>query len=486
MTEKVRQAVVIVHGMGEQRPLETLNQFIAAALEPDPQADRDFWSRPNNVTESYEARLYLAPRFERDGEEVRAQTEFYEYHWAHLMQGNRVDDLWPTFRRMLLQPPTRVPSGLKAVWALFWLLIAGLGFLLWQGRFKLDPETFEVVSLVRALVGGGAVAVALTYLVSRVLPGWLTTSFVDVVRYLDTSPRSYEVRRQIRKGMVDLLVRLHEAKNEDGSGSERYQRIVIVAHSLGAFIAYDGIAYLWSHAEPLLDAPRWVTHPAGLKEVEESASVLRTPGGGGPPRPEQIDTFQTAQRLLWAGLRDQGHPWRITDFISLGTPMYFTDRLFTRDLAQFQARVERGELQTCPPEAEGNPLNNVYNKRLWFSWQRGSRGALDHKAAFAVVRWTNMWFPARWGLFGDWFGERLAPLFGDGIRDIALKGNRRLWKSRFIPGYAHALYLAFPHDNSSESVTTKLRESLDLASTSWIRRSWRFIALVDAGDRRRA
>jgi hypothetical protein len=31
----VRQAVVIIHGMGEHRPLETLNEFIATALEAD-------------------------------------------------------------------------------------------------------------------------------------------------------------------------------------------------------------------------------------------------------------------------------------------------------------------------------------------------------------------------------------------------------------------------------------------------------------------
>jgi len=31
----VRQAVVVIHGMGEQRPLETLSEFIGAALVAD-------------------------------------------------------------------------------------------------------------------------------------------------------------------------------------------------------------------------------------------------------------------------------------------------------------------------------------------------------------------------------------------------------------------------------------------------------------------
>lgn len=34
MRDKVRQAVVVIHGMGEQRPLDTLNGFIDAALPP--------------------------------------------------------------------------------------------------------------------------------------------------------------------------------------------------------------------------------------------------------------------------------------------------------------------------------------------------------------------------------------------------------------------------------------------------------------------
>ena len=52
------------------------------------------------------------------------KTEFYEYHWAHKMQGNRLSDIWPTFRKMLLRLPHRVPSGLLGVWLLFWILIA--------------------------------------------------------------------------------------------------------------------------------------------------------------------------------------------------------------------------------------------------------------------------------------------------------------------------------------------------------------------------
>jgi hypothetical protein len=85
----------------------------------------------------------------------------------------------------------------------------------------------------------GVAAAIVSYLIARVLPRWLTSSFVDVVRYLDTSPRSYAVRRDIRKGLVEMLQALHASK------APRYDRIVLVAHSLGAYLAYDAIAYLW-------------------------------------------------------------------------------------------------------------------------------------------------------------------------------------------------------------------------------------------------
>lgn len=109
--KKVRQAVVMIHGMGEQRPLETLNEFLGVGLKPAADGQRHFYSRPDRVTDSYEARRYLAPRSERDGVELHAQTEFFEYHWAHLMQGNKLTDLWPAFRHLLIQWPTKVPSG---------------------------------------------------------------------------------------------------------------------------------------------------------------------------------------------------------------------------------------------------------------------------------------------------------------------------------------------------------------------------------------
>lgn len=495
-----RQAIVVIHGMGEQRPVETLNRF-SRVITPE---GMTFYSKVDRLTESFEARRHLIPPQPGLG----TQTEIYEYHWAHLMQGNRLGDLFPLLRRMLLPVPgwwgapltliavgaafllvmsligppeitvpavaeillallaltgigfvvRYVPVGLIVLWLLIWV---GIGWVAWAvvwgplrdvlGQLESDA--------IRALLGGGLTAIATTYLISQALPKWLTSSFVDVVRYLDTTPRSFQARREIRAGIVDLLTALHEYG--------RYERVVIMAHSLGSYIAYDAISYLWAQMAKLHEGPKLPKGqaggcaggkvPDGLAKLEQAASALDADVN-------TLDAYQTAQRGLWAGLRAQGNPWLITDFISFGSPMYFADRLYTRDRAQFDRRVELDELATCPPKKERNKCNNIHNQGLYFSWNNGGHRVLHDAAPFAVVRWTNFWYPSFAGFFGDWFGGRLAPLFGKGIKDIPVSGNR---PHRWAPGAAHAMYLGFPDDRRPGSFTAHIADTLDINAAAW-------------------
>jgi hypothetical protein len=470
VAQSIRQAVVVIHGMGEQRPLETLNGFIGAALPRDPAGEWEFYSRPDTVTDSYESRVFLAPRYPKEGPEVYTQTEFYEYHWAHLMQANQLGDLWPTFSHLLLEWPWRVPRGLRVLWLAIWALIGAAVWYFWLGpgaRFELASLTLG--GFLGGLVGGGLAAVALTYVMTHILPTWLTSSFVDVVRYLDTSPRSFQVRRDIREGILNLLQGLHD--------KHRYQRIVIVAHSLGSYIAYDAITYLWSH---MAQNPRGrgtvqlsTDPPAGLDELQRTAGELIDGTGS-------LDAFRDAQRALWLGIRHQGNPWLITDFISLGSPMYFADQLYTRNHRDFCDRVDRRELPQCPP-LPNLPDKHVAGHPPRYAWHyRDKPWYLYHAAPFAVVRWTNFWFPAHLSFFGDWFGDSLTRLFGKGIKEIPLAGNRP-W--RFVPGLAHALYFSFKKDPSPASVTTLLQEELGLASSSWLRETMPDRAPLPAPDR---
>jgi hypothetical protein len=144
--------------------------------------------------------------------------------------------------------------------------------------------------------------------------------------------------------------------------------------------------------------------------------------------------------------------------------MYFAHQLYTRDRAQFDHRVMRDELTTCPPTDEEKD-DKKRTGQLHFSWNNGGRRVLHDAAPFAVVRWTNFWYPSVAGFFGDWFGGRLAPLFGKGIKDVPITGNRPY---RWSPGAAHAMYLGFPDDRKPGSFTTNVTETLDINSATWL------------------
>lgn len=447
----VRTAVVIVHGMGEQLPLDTLNGFVRTAL-PRVNGERVYFSRPERITDSYEARRHLAYLQRKpDGTVLYGQTEFLEYHWSYLMTGNKLADLLPTLRRILLRKPSTVPYGIKVLWWIVWTLIV----LVLAVAIAIIFRGHTLAGLAALLLGQGIVVTIVLQLFNRA-SNVVTRSFVDVVRYLDRSPRSYEVRRAIRKGMVDLLTALHSKK--------RYSRIVIVAHSLGAYIAYDAISYLWPqmcklHCGPLSDGP--MQPLAGLKELEKAAVIVDGhPAIGLDERQrDELDDFRVKQFRLWRGIRKQGNPWLITDFLSVGTPMYFADLLYTRNRQEFTTLVKKAELPVCPPRSEQQTVDGPDKPVGNYGFNNLGREVLAHGAAFAVVRWTNLFFPAERSWYGDWFGGGLRPLFGKGVLDRPLEGNL---PGRRTPGLAHSKYFSYPEDTGPLDVATQLRGFLQL------------------------
>ncbi len=478
-----RQAVVVIHGMGEQRPLDTLYNFVDTGLEPNKQGKRLYYSRPETVTGSFEERRLLAPVAVLTGGKKRPQTEFFEYHWSYKMQGNKLSDLWPLLRRTVLQWPTRVPSGLRGAWWLVWAIALGVGLWLGLGHLVGNVGNAEA-KFVRPIAGvlSFGILPSLILFLLRMLPEKITATFVDVVRYLDTSPRSYAVRRDIREGLVDMLKALHDPVHG-------YDRIVVVAHSLGGYIAYDGISYLWStmYSKNARQAAPAVF--GGLEELEKAASALPDAPYRrekiSPVPHDQLAAYQEAQHKAWVGLRNQGNEWRITDLVTAGTPMYFADELLaTINGRTFSQRVDAREIVTCPPQSEFVKRNNVNNTAKWFTWTTqvgstdsepdGSRHLLHEAAPFAVVRWTNVYFPAKLGFFGDWFGGPLQSLFGTGIADVPLTGNTfgspgtKPWRNRWVPALAHSFYFKFPGDDADGSAACEIRKGLQLESETWM------------------
>jgi hypothetical protein len=116
----MRQAVVVIHGIGEQRPMSTLREFLARVVPASEQSRSRIFSKPDRMSESLELRRLSLEKSRR-----RPTTDFYEYYWAHHMQGTKLRHLWPWLRAMLLRSPRDVPAQLRVVWFLSWALALG-------------------------------------------------------------------------------------------------------------------------------------------------------------------------------------------------------------------------------------------------------------------------------------------------------------------------------------------------------------------------
>src|SRR5437016_2255749 len=145
-----KQAVVIIHGMGEQMPMDTIKSFVRAVWEEDrslwrPDIDNpgEVWSRPDNRTGSLELRRITTRESKQSPPEFPdgVRTDFYELYWADLTAGETWEDFTAWVRGLLFRRLKRVPRGLGAAWVLLWaasiiVVLLGLGAIMpgsvWQ------------------------------------------------------------------------------------------------------------------------------------------------------------------------------------------------------------------------------------------------------------------------------------------------------------------------------------------------------------------
>ena len=152
-----------------------------------------------------------------------------------------------------------------------------------------------------------------------------------------------------------------------------------------------------------------------------------------------------ALTVFWAEtqLPRQGNPWRITHSLPR-RPMALTDYLVTRP-ALFSGFKKS---------------DSALRRELFDGLVRRGALVLGSHSPFTVTRWTNLWFPViRGSLHGDWFGGAVGPLFGPGIRDIAVRGNT---PERFKRGSAHTEYFGHPEKDDEGDLAWHLRKTLSL------------------------
>lgn len=445
-----KTALVLLHGIGEQRPMETLRGFISGVFgEPGT-------SKPDRLADSFEVRrLNLGEPY---------YTDCYELYWAHHMHSSNVTHIAKWLWRLSAPKPARLREQaahlggqlyVRIRWLLRWLLpvlvILGLGFTQILGYMD-APDS--VLGWLGILALSGIVVLFLWLLNDR-----MVEVVADAARYLDNAPANVGIRQAIRSDCVRFLERLLDRKKRDEKTKElvpEYSRIILVGHSLGSVIAYDALRFLWAGMEPHAAVARYTD------DVQEQLARLHSnkpgpsedsPPGSGPANDSQPDP----QRKLFAKLVPGENPWpwwRISDLITLGSPLTHAPLLLARTRYDFVMLQEQRELPTCPPQPDrkqpdehsrgGEPESSEPSYCGWRDKDDNERFSLHHAAPFAVVRWTNLYFPS------DPIGGPLSPVFGERIDDVALSdAPHRTWRD-------HVCYWRVENKCGSNEVRDKI------------------------------
>lgn len=447
----MKQAVVLIHGIGEQKPMDTLRSFVSSLLPPAEEGREQYWSKPDPMSELFELRKLQTPG--------RTKTHFFEYYWAYQVEGTKLSHLGRWFLELMLRRPAEIPPSLRGVWGLSWFLsslLAGFaafgGLAYVHGWYAAQPHYGAIWLLIFLVIGA--------------TQGFLINYVGDAARYLSPHPRNIALRQKIRADGLRLLRQLHDSRD--------YDRIIIVGHSLGSVIGYDLITRLWLDYHATYDFQASASDVARLlaegkapqplirdKLLEAGKNLLADTGD------KALQDFRDAQLEGWKEQRGWGNPWRISDFVTLGSPLTHARLLLARSREEFEARQRQRELPTCPPVIDEKGY--AYSSAASHAVDKGrlfTPLVLHHAAPFAVTRWTNLYFPVVLGFFGDVIGGPLRSVFGPGIKDVAvrLKSLRRFtflahtsyWKAEpTSPGGDAA-------DETEHHALSALRDALEL------------------------
>jgi hypothetical protein len=563
-------AVLVVHGMGTQRPLATLRGIVDAVwLDDGDDTRKRVWLHPELSGADIDLPVITSNAVPQEG---LPKVDFHEFYWSHLMSETRAVAVLLWLFELARKGP-RLNPGIGALWwgsAIFLaFLILSVTYLVLQGiewsagvsdnraLLLLAPVGLVVIVTIfaalvfaaesalklaraTAAIGLGAaillgfffylhgqgllqdfatvfVAVFIAAFAVRVLMGWwgigafalaclLSLGFYlllvslgftknpgvqdlqlvpwslgsqwsvvlawlnvaaylifnvmflqpylgDAARYFRNAPANTAVRREIRRQAVDMLSFLHT--------SGKYDRIIIVAHSLGSVIAYDMLrAYFARVAHDLPTGPRIFDQTFNTVDSSESdidPVLLRT---NARELVRKIAHISENAHEHDAAKDSEPKTWLVTDFVSLGSPLthaYYlmcdgdTTAALQKD---FQRRVREREFPTCPPR------RNDDDGRLTFIRPGTSQRLIHHGALFGLTRWTNLYFPASNLFWGDAIGGAVGPVFGKAIKDIPIYVR----KSGIADFFSHVTYWDIGREGGRNAPHIQaLRDAINLA-----------------------
>ncbi len=389
---RARQAVVIIHGIGEQQPMNTLRSFISGFYPVKPDGKLHVFSKPDRISAVLDLRRMTA-----SAKVTGNPTDFYELYWAHLMQGTTWAHLLDWFAVLMFRSRDSVPERLSGLFRWCWAA-AGVLLVIFAGLLLAGPLPIIMVA--------GAGAPLWPFL--RIWLRWVSRKYAlsylgDAARYLRPAPENIGRRQAIRNAGLDVLRRLHDEP------MQRYDRIVVVGHSLGSVIAYDILTHLWQEMHWQHTKPVNPDQPCYEEMKRRLVSVAGSVG--------DFDCFRTLQKELLKEEQALGMPWKITDLITVGSPLTYADFLLADTKYPIDRRRQDRELPTCPPQLEdARDIGFLSPSYRLKDGPMETKKLLHHAALFACTRWTNIYFRS------DIVGGPLHELFGDGIKDVPLTG----------------------------------------------------------------
>lgn len=430
MMELKRNAVVVIHGIGDPRPMDTLRNFVAAVQNCLGKQDvaelrSVIRSKPDKMDRGFETRMLRLSRSRK-----RAATDFYEFYWAHHMKDNKFSDFSAWIYKLLRTSGKKVPANLKSIWVMLWVMIV-ISVLIVAAILCMKPfQAFY--SWLASFSAVALIASAVLWFLKRVFLNLAG----DAGRYFTPSACNLESRFEIRRKGIELLKSLHACG--------RYDRIILVGHSLGSVIGYDLLRLLWCEVHDTFGKTERIRQGA-LKQVNRYTKEAAD--ADFKPSEKFAAKFQEAQHACFHEYRSMGLNWLISDFITIGSPLCNMDFLSGSKIP-FQTLVKDREYPCCPPlnDEPGEAVYYLKHEMLFpGSW---SFKTLHHAGLFAVTRWTNVFFT------NDFIGGRVSRLFGPGVKDIEIKKP----VSRLLLG-GHTMYWT---DKEDEKAIRQICRALNL------------------------
>lgn len=327
----------------------------------------------------------------------------------------------------------------------------------WQAHAVTVHEWMTVSLVVVALILG--------IIGRRLYASFLVPVMADSARMFSPTPDNIPNRDRIRKRGMELLEAIHNSER-------RYDRVIMLAHSLGTAVAYNVLSQYWGNVHRLFDHRRIAVE---REAVEDAAQALDDPVDEAGRR-ERLLAYRAAVRAYHEALTSkaaalpkdkvewrtadftssgqllrtivqQGReilqqaggkktpdpeeyrpPWRVTDFITCGSPLTYASLLLADRDQEFCDRIRTRELPQSPPQRVGDGFT--------------FKNTPHHAALFAATCWTNIFFETEGLVRGDIIGGRIAgdpPRgLGRGVLDVAVRRTKQM------PSFAHNEYWRWP------------------------------------------